>query len=1262
MITRNGTARGLRQTAWHWGLLLLAWVVGESGVRGAAIPEPDTVIYGRVFHRNHIYELPVTEGVLEWTIRLDEGGSRTLTLKTELESFAGGAYSYRLKVPHEAFVAGFSENDLGAGVLPLGAEDTRFRHHEIRINGIPARILPPGRETFDASQGRRLSTYRLDLAAVLENPDSDKDGMPDWWENRFRLDKFTDDASGDPDGDGLTNLAEFRLGSDPSLADHAPKIVWENTALDEGTTEIVTFQAIDADTAPDRLVYTLTEAPVGGQFLLLFGATAPGPDGRFGDRPLRAGDTFTQAQVDSGVLALKHTDLTRSELKFRLRLSDGDPAHAAYETALAVHVHRPSAEDGTGAALWYDAPFESVRSTNTALTQLTDRSGSKPWLDGVSRPFHAASGYHPVGLTNQGPMGQPVLAFNIPGNPLPPPPAGQPAGQYFLPPSPQKARVFHEGERTVFALVKTVADGTHRSQIVNGSHFQVSFTGAINHGRDNQIRFATDNQGAVYGNHEIREQWVLVTAWEESGLMTVELNGTGSGGPHPQRETTEFGSLPVIGGKHIARYDAGLGRDVVTMEEPFEGYLGELMVFNRSLNDVERERINYQLLSKWFGWVMLDGSEEFRDLTWRVASSALSVEEYKSSFVPKFGADRRYILLGGAGQDRLEGGHNDDILVGELGVDRMTGHGGRDVFVFNHADQDGTQDVITDFRPHQEHDAIDLNDMLRGESRLLRDYVRIRTDGQHSYLEIDHLGERQYDDHTIVLENVVLRDEDLYSLWARTNLITGDKRFPLPVTLTATTPQGVEISRDAAFFTLHFGGQSVPEGLEIPFELFGNAERDRDYRLSVRAYHEETDTYSWDPVVGHELFVREKVGDLDFVIRVEPIQDDTAEGLETVRLHLTPVPEMFDLAVAEAEVSIIDGPQRVNLAVEKTVATEAGDPGVFVLRREGSSDVPLDVRVRTAGPAQNGVDYQFIPSVVHFDPGQMRVTVSVLPYADEVREIAEAVELIVESDAAYTVSASAQAATVMIENAAAVLSVETIEPLAIVQDGRPGAFLIRREGAVNESLVVLLEVGGTATANRDYQRMDRFVTFAPGVTSMPLLVRSLPDATLTGGAETVTLTLIPDAAYSVRSGSTGEVRIIAASTDIAHWKESHFPGNTNSTGVFAGLDSDGDGLSNVLEYAFGLDPKAADRDRTSLPSVLVLDGLLAVRFTRPLGVVDVDYVVEASNDLRTWTPATGFRERTSVLISGGREQVTVVDPQALGVSPWRFARIAVRLK
>ena len=51
------------------------------------------------------------------------------------------------------------------------------------------------------------------------NPDTDDDGMPDGWEIDHGLNPFVNDASGDDDGDGLTNYEEYLNGSNPASPD-----------------------------------------------------------------------------------------------------------------------------------------------------------------------------------------------------------------------------------------------------------------------------------------------------------------------------------------------------------------------------------------------------------------------------------------------------------------------------------------------------------------------------------------------------------------------------------------------------------------------------------------------------------------------------------------------------------------------------------------------------------------------------------------------------------------------------------------------------------------------------------------------------------------------------------------------------------------------------------------------------------------------------------------------------------------------------------
>jgi len=58
-----------------------------------------------------------------------------------------------------------------------------------------------------------------DGVANFLDDDSDGDGMPDFWESAFGLDPWADDGALDADGDELTNLSEFVLGTNPGNTD-----------------------------------------------------------------------------------------------------------------------------------------------------------------------------------------------------------------------------------------------------------------------------------------------------------------------------------------------------------------------------------------------------------------------------------------------------------------------------------------------------------------------------------------------------------------------------------------------------------------------------------------------------------------------------------------------------------------------------------------------------------------------------------------------------------------------------------------------------------------------------------------------------------------------------------------------------------------------------------------------------------------------------------------------------------------------------------
>jgi hypothetical protein len=316
------------------------------------------------------------------------------------------------------------------------------------------------------------------------------------------------------------------------------------------------------------------------------------------------------------------------------------------------------------------------------------------------------------------------------------------------------------------------------------------------------------------------------------------------------------------------------------------------------------------------------------------------------------------------------------------------------------------------------------------------------------------------------------------------------------------------------------------------------------------------------------------------------------------------------------ETGTIGLPPRVSIMATVASASENGPAdGVFTVRREGNPESALQVPLVISGTAVNGVDYEWIASVLTLPAGQLSTTLTIRPYIDPQLESSEIVQLTLVSGPDFIVG-TPSSAQVTIEDLKPQLALEVVEGLASVADGTPAVVLLRRGGVTTNDVFVRFTLGGTAVNGVDYDSVTPYLLLSPGQTLR--LVEFRPKATVNfKGAEArnIRMTLTPDSAYTLPQPSA-EVMIVPEKTDYASWLADN------------GLNAVGGDPSLLTRYAFCVDPQQpfAPASLQRMPRAVLQDGYLTLRFRRKPAAADLRYVVEYTNDYANWLSGPGVIE------------------------------------
>ena len=129
--------------------------------------------------------------------------------------------------------------------------------------------------------------------------------------------------------------------------------------------------------------------------------------------------------------------------------------------------------------------------------------------------------------------------------------------------------------------------------------------------------------------------------------------------------------------------------------------------------------------------------------------------------------------------------------------------------------------------------------------------------------------------------------------------------------------------------------------------------------------------------------------------------------------------------------------------------------------------------------------------------------------------------------------------------------------------------------------------------------------------------------------------------------ATGNLKITGET--LAAWQSQSFTTTEINLGLAAdNADPDGDGLTNLAEYALGLDPHV----RNTLPLPTLDSNGLSLIFTRPKDLPGVTYAAESSDDLITWRPVN-----IELVTDGPIQTMRVNDPLTTGNPTRRFVRL-----
>jgi hypothetical protein len=950
----------------------------------ANIPEPDTIIFGQINGKVGSLVIPITDGSLEWEIKSFQDANISYTFETDLKLFSDNNYSYALKIPQQIFSGLETLLKTDENTLIFDSEEKFLRHTNISVNGNIAQIRNEDIELLLNSENRSL--YKeINLTVELPFIDEDNDGLPSQWEEMFGLsDSNFSDAEIDSDFDGISNADEYKYGLDPNTNNSTVQVLSENSnpsqngaiVIFEGSaTQINNLKVVGLENK--NYSFNIVSIPQNLEIQAFTSGTV---------KQLAVGDTV----YTEDIFIFKDTSfLTNSNENNFIGVILNDTANnqsidlnITYSVKKLDSIAKPHR--------WIDGKS----SQNLKTDELNGRSGNS--FDNLI-VFQNDGGWtkleeNDTNIININSQGFINTNYDDDNDP--------------------------ETEKTVIiaGLEQSTDENKKLSISENGSIFSIFSSlkqnQTIFHGnnieigiQDSYLNLAKVNQKGLFKSTvDVQNSSInLLSIEQENQNSAMFLNSVFVGGSKSSDSEYLISKSPII----------SFGKIDDWQSIPFDGYIGEFLLFNEKLDSQKKWLVNAYLLSKWKGYILVDYSQ------------TNTTNNLNAIFT-----NDKYILLGGNGDDNLTGGNADDILIGSLGADNLRGYGGSDIFVVGNGDHilDLAFEDNDENKTILEKDILDITHLLKSGDENLYSCVFIKpVENKKATSKVkinkncsgrDSIYGADYTDYYFYVTNsfgdLSINNSHIAKLWKTGVLKTGNHKpqeIEASISINqlqefiATENNNMTYSVEINFKTSeYFQFDGTNNSFKIPLKVTGTATDEVDFVIISNETNltkvENSDTDIIYLPLEYAISQDYKVS-FDVLIK----EDETKEEIENINIELMPVPEYFnvDSEKNKIQIEISNGLDRVSIERVGDQNVTEGENIYFIVRRSGSIDSRLEATIEFRGTTNNGLDFEFTEQKIVFEAGETEKTIPLAIVQDGLSEEQEIIEVALVSSSDYQI-------------------------------------------------------------------------------------------------------------------------------------------------------------------------------------------------------------------------------------------------------------------